>query len=184
MMLFNVVQSASGEAIMKPSIIKNSRLVPVLAALTLLFVFAGCKKEAAPPVVAAPLHAPASQADDAGWKAYFQDAIDHNSQGVTDRSNAYYLPTPGGADYDGKYQRQLQGVSDTVARGVLPGNLLAFMSPDSTKMADLVVEAFKKGSPGTMKGVIVMFIGKTADDDRVKAAVTPTGATYRFVEAK
>ena len=173
-----------GEAIMKPSSIKKIRLAPVLAALALLFVFAGCKKEAPPPVVVAPLHAPATQTDDAGWKAYFQDVIDRNSQGVTDRSSAYYLPTPGGADYQGKYDRQLQGVSDTVARGVLPGNLLAFMSPDSTKMGDLVVEAFKKGSPGTMKGVIIIFIGKTADDDRVKAAVTPTGATYRFIEAK
>jgi hypothetical protein len=169
---------------MKPSMIKTMRLVPALAALALLLAFAGCKQAPPPPVVVAPLHAPATQTDDAGWKAYFQDVIDRNSQGVTDRSNAYYLPTPGGADYDGKYQRQLQGVSDTVARGVLPGNLLAFMSPDSTKMADLVVEAFKKGSAGSMKGVIVLFIGKTADNDRVSAVVTPTGATYRFVEAK
>jgi hypothetical protein len=78
----------------------------------------------------------------------------------------------------------LSGVSDTVARGVLPGNLLAFMSPDSTRMADLVVAAFKNPSAGSMKGVIVIFVGKTEDNERVKAAVTPTGATYRFIEAK
>jgi len=97
---------------------------------------------------------------------------------------AYYLPPPGGADYEGMYARQQQGVSDTVARGVLPGNLLAFMSPDSTKMADLVVASFKNPSAGSMKGVIVLFIGKAEDNERVKAAVTATGATYRFVEAK
>ncbi len=154
-----------------------------MAALAVLLVFAGCKKQEAAPVVAAPLHAPASQTDDAGWKAYFQDVVDRNSQGVTDRSSPYYLPAPGGADYDGKYQRLLQIVTDSVARGVLPGNLIAFMSPDSTKMADLVVAAFKNPSPGSMKGVIVLFVGKKADDDRVKAAVAPMGATYRFVEA-
>lgn len=168
---------------MKRAIIQHVRFASILAALSLLFVFAGCKKQEAAPVVVAPLHAPASQADDKGWKAYFQDVIDRNSQGVTDRSMAYYLPPPGGADYEGMYARQLSGVSDTVARGVLPGNLLAFMSPDSTKMADLVVAAFKNPSAGSMKGVIVIFIGKAGDNDRVKTVVTQTGATYRFVEA-
>ncbi len=163
---------------------KRFRLVPFFAVFAILLLFAGCKKQEAPVVVAAPLHAPASQTDDAGWKAYFQDVISHNRQGVTDTSNAYYLPAPGTADYDGKYTRQLQGVHDTAARGVLPGNLLAFMSPDSTKMADLIVAAFKDASAGSMKGVIVLFVGHAADNDRVQAVVAPTGATYRFVEAK
>jgi hypothetical protein len=35
-----------------------------------------------------------------------------------------------------------------------------------------------------MKGVKVLFIGATADGDRVKAAVEPAGVTYVFVEAK
>jgi hypothetical protein len=35
-----------------------------------------------------------------------------------------------------------------------------------------------------MKGVIILFIGTPADGDRVKAAVTPTGAIYRFVQAE
>ena len=35
-----------------------------------------------------------------------------------------------------------------------------------------------------MKGVKVLFIGKAADSERVKAAVAPTGADYVFVEAK
>jgi hypothetical protein len=62
--------------------------------------------------------------------------------------------------------------------------MLAFGSPDSAKMGDLVVAAYKDAAPGSMKGVIVMFIGKAADNERVKAAVAPSGATYRFVEAK
>lgn len=145
--------------------------------------FAGCKKAEAPVQVAAALTAPAGN-DDAAWKAYLQDVITHNMDGVSDRVSPYYLPAQGGADYQGKFDRQLQGVQEAVQRGVLPGNMLAFGSPDSAKMADLVIAAYKDASPGSEKGVVVLFIGKPADNDRVKTAVAPSSATYRFVEAK
>jgi hypothetical protein len=172
---------------------------PVLLAVAfaLPLLFAGCKKQQAQvETVAAPLHAPASLTDNDGWKAYLQDTINRNSDGVTDRTYAYYMPAPsanpapastsasGGDDYKGMYTRQLQGVQDTVARGVLPGGMLAFMSPDSTTMGDIVVTAFKDARPGSMKKVVVLFVGKVADRDRVKAAVEPTGCIFRFVEAK
>lgn len=161
------------------------RLARYTAVLAVLLLFSGCKKPEAPVAAVAPaLHAPASQTDDAAWKKYFLDVIGRNDDGVTDRTSPYYLPAPGGDEYDGKYHRQSQTVKDVVARGVLPGNLLAFMSPDSTKMADLVVDAFKDSSAGSMKKVIILFVGKPADGERVKAAVANSGATYRFVEAK
>ncbi|MBS0192945.1 MAG: hypothetical protein JSR34_01710 [Proteobacteria bacterium] len=154
-----------------------------IPALAVLLAFSGCKKhEDAAPKVSAPLHAPATLTDDAGWQAYYQDVIARHSDGVGGMVSPYYLPAPGGPDYDGQYARQLQMVSDAVARGVLPDNMLCFMSPDSTKMADLIVEAFKKTSPGSMKKVIILFVGKAADSDRVKAAVEPSGAIYKFVE--
>src|SRR5690349_15305330 len=72
--------------------------VLVAAALALPLLFAGCKKQEAPvEAVAAPLHAPASLTDNDGWKAYLQDVINRNSDGVTDRTNAYYLPAPSAA---------------------------------------------------------------------------------------
>jgi hypothetical protein len=63
---------------------------------------------------------------------------------------------------------------------VLPGNMLAFGSPESAKLADLVVEAFKGSQAGSMKGVRVLFIGKKEDQERVKAAVEPTSADVVF----
>lgn len=156
--------------------------IPAIAAMLAL---SGCKKaEQTSEKVAAPLHAPASQGDDAGWQAYYQDVIARNSEGVDGQTFPYYLPTPGGPDYEDQYKRQLDTVTETAGRGALPGNMIAFMSPDSTRMADLVVAAFAKASPGSMKKVVILFVGKTADDARVKAAIEPTGATYRFVEAK
>ena len=80
--------------------------------------------------------------------------------------------------------RQLQSVNEAVQRGVPTGNLLAFMSPDSTRMADLIEAAFKNSPAGNMKGVIILFVGKQADSARVQAAVANSGATYRFVEEK
>ena len=153
-------------------------------ALALMLAFAGCTKPqaAASSADAGPMHAPASQTDDKAWKAYYQDVIKRHSEGVEGQTYAYYIPAPGAPDYEDKYGRQMQAVKDSVARGVLPGNMMAFMSPDSTKMADLIVEAFKKASPGSMKKVIVLFIGKAEDMERVKAAVEPAGVEFRYVE--
>ncbi|MBS0212476.1 MAG: hypothetical protein JSR26_04740 [Proteobacteria bacterium] len=154
-----------------------------IPALAVMLAFSGCKKhEAAAPKVAAPLHAPATLTDDAAWQAYYQDVIARHSDGIGGMVSPYYLSAPGGPDYEGQYSRLQQMVSDTVARGVTPDNMLCFMSPDSTKMADLIVDTFKKTSPGSMNKVVILFVGKAADSDRVKAAVTPSGATYKFVE--
>jgi hypothetical protein len=158
------------------------RLASIVLIVAASLFFAGCKKAEAP-VQEVALTAPNGN-DDTAWKNYLQYVITHHMEGVTDRVSPYYLPAQGGDDYQGKYDRQLQGVQEAVQRGVLPGNMLAFGSPDSAKMGDLVVAAYKDAAPGSMKGVIVMFIGKAADNERVKAAVAPSGATYRFVEAK
>jgi hypothetical protein len=143
-------------------------------------------KKAAAPVV---LVAPASENDDA-WKTYLQQVVGQNMGGVTDRVYPYYLPansgvpTPGDLENKSQYDRQLENVSGVVIRTVLPGNMLAFGSPDSTKMADLVVAAFTGAKSDALRGSQVLFIGKRADSDRVKAAVEASGAKFIFVEAK
>jgi hypothetical protein len=71
-----------------------------------------------------------------------------------------------------------------VSRTVLPGNMLAFGSPDSSKMADLIVQSFTGGPADSLKGSQVLFIGSAADSPRVQAAVEAVGGKYIFVEAK
>ena len=71
-----------------------------------------------------------------------------------------------------------------MARGVTSGNLIAFGSPSSVKIADLAVAAFAGVEADTFKGVRILFIGKAEDSERVKTAVAPSGAEYVFVEAK
>jgi hypothetical protein len=142
-------------------------------------------KEAA---ASAPLTAPAGD-DDNAWKTYLGQVVGQNRDGVTDREFPYYLPVNSktadvGGDGSSMYDRQLENVSGVVARTVLPGNMLAFGSPDSATMADLIVAAFTGAKADALKGSKVLFIGKAADSERVKTAVEAAGARYVFVEVK
>ncbi|HWU78182.1 MAG TPA: hypothetical protein VN043_16910 [Rhodanobacter sp.] len=126
---------------------------------------------------------PTDPADSKGWNAYLGQLVQNNLQGMKANQPYAYMVTAGTTD-DSKAQnaRQLQSVQDTVARGVLPGNLLAFGGPVSATTADFVITAFKGANPGSFKDVIVVFIGDKADEQRVADALKPTGATFRFVE--
>ena len=141
----------------------------------------------AKPVVV--LHAPAT-ADDKEWKVYLQQVVGQNMAGVTDRVFPYYLPanstvpTPGDSEGRSQYDRQLENVASVLSRTVLPGNMLVFGSPDSSKMADLIIASFAGGKQDALKGSQVLFIGSSADSARVMVAVEAVGAKYIFVESK
>jgi hypothetical protein len=115
---------------------------------------------------------------------YLVNVAKKHMDGIRSSPFMYYLPAADTEGFQELYDRQRDNVAGAIARGVLPGNMLAFGSPDSTKMADLIVEAFATVSPGSMKDVRVLFIGATADLDRVKAAIEPSGANVVFHELK
>ena len=94
----------------------------------------------------------------------------------------YLLPGESAPDFQDQYDRMLEKAQSDVARGIITGNMLAYASPASAKMADLVIAAFNGVPADSMKGVRVLFIGKAADSDRVKAAVSPAGVEYVFVD--
>jgi hypothetical protein len=160
----------------------------VLMLLVLALPFTACQKQAAPAEAgteAAAVKMPASIEDTDGWKAYFSDVVTRNvPKDLTNNPFAYFLPPPTVADFDAQFGRMLDKTKSDLARGILPGNMIAFGSPDSAKTADLMVQTFAVVAPGSMKGVRVLFLGAPADNDRVRAAVGPSGAEYVFVEAK
>jgi hypothetical protein len=164
----------------------NIKNFAVVALACMLAVSCGKKEEAAPAKPAAPtpasvasLPAPAT-GDEAGWKSYLKTVVKANMEGIRSSPFVYYVPSVETENFQEQYDRQLDNVSAAIARGVLPGNMLAFGSPESAKLADLVVEAFKGSQAGSMKGVRVLFIGKKEDQERVKAAVEPTSADVVF----
>ncbi|MEE7546409.1 hypothetical protein HF319_04610 [Xanthomonas sp. Kuri4-1] len=159
----------------------------VLAVASFALAFTACKKEAAPAAPAAEatqaLKAPAKD-DNAAWKQYLPAVVQQNLGTVSNNPFLYYLPPESDAEFAGSYERQLESVKTTLSRGVQPGNMLAFGSSASAKMADLIAAAFKDVQADSMKGVRILFIGDAADSARVQGIVQPTGAEYVFVEAK
>jgi len=149
----------------------------------LVLPFAACKKEAPKDAVAAPLSAPAN--DDGGaWRAYLSDVVTRNMGGVSNPPFVYMLPGESTPDFASQYERLAEKAKADVARGIVEGNLLAYGSPASAKMADMVVASFADVPANTMKGVKVLYIGKAGDNARVQAAVAPAGVDYVFIEAK
>ena len=126
---------------------------------------------------------PTDPNDSKGWNAYLGQIVQNNMQGMSaPQPYAYLVPAGDSDDAKDSRDRQLSNVQDIVARGILPGNLVAIGGPDSGKTADLVTAAFKDAKPGSMKGVIILVIGDKADEQRVDAVLNPTNATVRYVE--
>jgi len=165
---------------------KTTRSLLLASLLFSPLLLGACKNEA--PVAnqaaeAKVLVAPA-KGDDAGWKAYLPAVVQENMGTITNNPFLYYLPPESDPDFEAKYQRQVDAAKLAMARGVQKGNLIAFGSPASARMADLIEVAFKDVPEDTMKGVRILFIGDAAENPRVMAALSPTGAEYVFVEAK
>ena len=165
---------------------KNLFRIAVLLTLPLSAISACKKEEAAKPAVAvaAPVTMPADPNDTAAWKNYLVGVAKQNMEGIRQRPYFYYLPAGDSPEILEQVDRQISDVTDVVGRGILPGNMIAFGSPDSTRMADGIIEAFKVSRPASLKDVRVLFIGAAADEQRVRDAVTPSAAEFVFVEAK
>lgn len=148
-----------------------------------------CNKEEEAKPAAAPVAVevkmPTDANDTQGWKKYLVDVVKRNMQGVTSRTPYMYF-VPSGDDTANQDARinQLDNVKTTVARGVLPGNMMAFGGPNSALTAGLIQDAFKDAQAGSFKGVIVLFIGAPADKDAVEKALASSAAVFRFVEMK
>lgn len=160
----------------------------MLAALLSLSLLAACDKaptdtteDAA--VALAPLSAPTTH-DDNEWGTYLSAVVTRNMGDVTASPYLYYLPASDSEGFEGAHERLREEIENAMQRGIVEGNLVAFGSPESAMMADIIVGAFEKVGPGSMKGVRLLFIGAPADNERVEQAVTPAGVQYVFVEAK
>lgn len=186
----SMTRAISDPAVCKPAIDKHAPGEPMKTMIRLLMIaslalpFTACKKAEAPvATVKAPVAVPVND-DRQAWLAYLSDVVIRNMGGIQNPPYVYMLPGESTADFADQYDRLLEKAKSDAGRGIIAGNLLAYGSPASAKMADLVIAAFDGIAPGSMKGVKVLFIGKPADGDRVKAAIAPTGVDYVFIEAK
>lgn len=158
-----------------------------IIALTGSLVLSACNKDGdgqqAGAQASAKVTKPTDPNDSQAWNAYLGQIVQNNMEGMkADRPYPYLVPAGDSEDDVARRDRQLSNVGDTVARGVLPGNMLVFAGADSSKTADFIIAAFTDAKPGSFKDVIIMFIGDKADEQRVDDVLKPTGATPRFVE--
>ncbi len=159
-------------------------LTRLLVIACLVLPFAACKKHEAPQAAEPVAVALPSSNQQKDWVAYLNYKLTPYMDGVSSSPFVYFLPSAQTEDFDGLYGRQLDKLKEDLGRGIIEGNMLVFASPAPDKEAEMIEAAFPTVPPGTMKGVKVVFIGPSALSDRVKAAVTPAGANYIFVEAK
>lgn len=166
--------------------IKKS-LAIILAACAMTFALSACDKQKAAETVveekAEVVPVPAPGSDTTAWKKYLAAVVMLNMEGVkSNRPYMYFVPA--GAEAELERSNQLDNVKTAVARGVLPGNMLAFGGPDSKITADLIGDAFHEAPAGSFKDVVVLFVGAQEDTDRVKESLAAAGASYRFAEMK
>ena len=160
------------------------KLIKTLAlAACLVLPLAACNKEEEAVVEAAPVAAPTTD-DRAAWQAYLNDQVPRHMEGITNQPYVYRVPANENPEDPEEYNRLLDKAKLDVARGIVKGNILAYAGLDPTKTADLVVAAFEPVTENTMRGVRVVYIGDSANSERVRAAVEPAGVEYVFVEAK
>ena len=156
-----------------------------LAAL-LLFGLSACEqqgkeakdsKASAEPAVTT---APADPTDKKAWSKYISHVAGQHMSRIRGRPTSFYLASSQEPEWEGRLEGMHESVANSLARGILPRSLVIFASPDYTAMADLMVEEFEGAQAGTLRDVRILFIGAAEDEERVRAAVEPTGAEFVF----
>lgn len=125
---------------------------------------------------------PSSSTDIKGWGAYLTQIVQDNLGNVTNTPYVYFVPSAADPSEQASIARTQDQLNTVVAATVLPGNMVAVGGPSSSTTAQVMETAFKQAAPGSFKGVVVLFIGDKADEAAVKAAVGPSGATFKFAQ--
>ena len=155
----------------------------LLLCACLVLPLAACQgEEETQQVERAPVAAPQTE-DRNEWRAYLNDVVGRNMEGIFNQPYVYLVPTDDGEeDFAAEYERLAERAETDLARGIVRGNLLAYAGHESSRVADMVVRAFESVPDGSMEGVRVLFIGDAADNGRVEQAVAPAGVEYIFIE--
>jgi hypothetical protein len=177
--------------------------VAAIALLGTLGLAACNSNQSDQPAAQAKLTKPTDPNDMKAWSAYLSQIVEENIGDITNTPYAYFVPdvpvqvaaagtaageagtaaVPASASSAEETLGRVQDQINTVVQAtVLPGNMVAAGGPNSATTAAVLENAFKQAAPGSFKGVVVLFIGDKADEAAVKAAVDPSGATFKFAQ--
>ena len=171
-----------------------SKTFRLVLAAGLAFGLAACQKaeeakpaeQAAAPKVVLP--AP-SDGNPEAWKAYLTQELQPHIDRRYRRPFVYFIPdvvadAPDAAEQQQRFEDQLANVENTIGRGVQAGSMLAFGGPNSAKVGDVIVEAFKLAGPKSLKGVRVVVVARPEERARIEAAVLPTEPDFVWIDIK
>lgn len=121
---------------------------------------------------------PANPKDVQAWRTYMGKIADS----PTDVVRPYKFLVPSGTDALALDQRKQveRALALMAANGSFPGNVIAVGGPDPAKTADVVVAAFGKARPASLKALIVLYIGDDGNRARAEKAVSDSGAAFRY----
>ena len=71
--------------------------------------------------------------------SFLSDVVTRNMGGIQNQPYVYMLPGESSASFQDSYDRLLDKAKGDVSRGIISGDVLAYGSPASAKMADLVI---------------------------------------------
>jgi hypothetical protein len=115
--------------------------------------------------------------DKAEWNKYMNAVIKpHFIKGETMRVWPY-LVIPSETEENA---RKLDALRQSVVNGLQAGQLFVYLGPDSTATADLILEGFKEAKPDSLTRSTLLFVGKRADEERVKTVVAASGMSFKF----
>lgn len=139
-------------------------------------------KTASLPIRYAPATRPSDPNDFKGWQAYIGSIVKANRGSIINSPYAYFVPTAADPANTAAVARVQDQINDVVAATLLPGNMIAAAGPSSATTAHVLESAFRNAAPGSFQGVVILFIGDQADEAPVRAAVIPSGATFKFAQ--
>ena len=157
-----------------------SKSVAIAVGIVLLSGLSGCGSENPSPAVAEQPHVarPANPNDVQAWRDYMGKVADSPS-GVV---RPYKFLVPSGTDAMALEQRtQVEQALGAMAAGnSFPGNVIAIGGADPAKTADVVVAAFGKAKPASLKALTVLYIGDDANQARAGKIISASGAGFRY----
>lgn len=151
---------------------------------TAVLLLAGCGNQQAqsPPVASHPQVArPANPNDTNAWHDYMGKVADPMAKAGAPRPFKFLVPSaddPAASSQRKQLETLLGGMA---ANNAFPGTVIAVGGPDPAKTADVLVAAFAKARPGSLKPITAVYIGDEANQARVQKTVVASGAGFRFV---
>jgi outer membrane biogenesis lipoprotein LolB len=156
----------------------------ILAALLLalaVLILPACQQEA-PKAAQDQAVAPTDPTDSMAWRKYVQ-AVAKTYAPSDQNSRFYAIYTDYQQDAE-KTARQIEQIKTQIAPGLAQGTLLMYASPDSALIAEIIEKAYENPRADALKGTKVIFVGKAAEAERVKAAVGAWGAEFVLHEVQ